>query len=412
MADTATKKVDELNKLTIDSQGEPKDALDESADGLVQAIRDEISEMIQKHEEASGPSEDIEMTSYTIGREAAFQTIQKAYDSAMADNSIEGVHLAVSDSYNAQDENYPIQFHGRGSGENRTWVPLRLSGQGPGITQIGVPGVRENTIEVHGPWTGPAGAYKKPIVLEYFTLKGAKMEGDEDHSGIRIASVPFGRIHDVTCDTDGHAVSWLGEWLDTEHEAHCFGWAVNDTKVWGGERGFDIRGDAGAHGTEFANCHTTACRSTGVRIIGAANVTYRGGVIQLCYGWGAEIRGAKSTTIREVYVEGNARGNSYPVEIYTRGDTKTIFDGCYFHGINPRSTSHEHQYVMRAVNSHTAVGLTFTNNQVRRYGDGAVAQMHKSEAEVHNNTIGKDANEFGLVTDSCTITKWGQEIEV
>lgn len=390
---------------------------------VVSAIRDLVTERLDERlteyvtQDELDEREDglpTQGNPYAIGAECDHQTIQAAYDAALQAGAYP--QLQITQSYDPTAETYPIQLTGHP--KTRAWHPFTLQGYGPGC-QIGHTGVTGDIIQVHGPPAGGQEAYKKPAVLRDFRTRGG-----DGGAQIHIAGLPNGRIRDVLLLGRGHGVQWTAPFLEmattddgSEITSHSFGWDLHSVTAWGCQAGFKAGRGASAHSTSFTHCRANNCYGAGLHWSGAVSLTWRGGDIQLNRAYGAALRGCEAVTIRDAYVEGNGRtkdtSTELPVEVYAKDTNALTIDSCYFHGINPRSVTHEYNEVQRGVNVHDSKAVNVTNNHVRRYGDGFVSAMNNSQVELHGNHIPSDDDTTltGKVTRDSTITAWGDALE-
>lgn len=343
---------------------------------------------------------------YGIGHSQNYQTLQGAYEAAM--DAGESPHLQIKEDYHPRDETYPVVMHGRQNGD---WIPFDLSGPGMGNdrAQLGHKDVKGDVLQLHGPPGGGQYSYKKPAVIRNLRIRNG---GDKNTAHIRIAGLPNGRIRDTELAGSGNGVQWQGPFLDMAEgvgQSHSFGWHLNSVEAWGPHNAFQAGPQGGAHSTMFSDCRANNCR-TGLQFKGASNVVWRGGDIQLCKGFGAALRECLSTTIRDCYIEGNGRHIDYPIEVYARTCSGLTIDSNYFHGTNPRDTTHDYNWVQRGINLQDSRGVNVTNNTAVRYGDGLLSAHTMSEAEAHGNHEYKSSPIYGYIGGDSTVTEYGTPI--
>lgn len=343
---------------------------------------------------------------FEIGEDRAHRTIKDAYDNAMSSDT--PPLLKPVSTYDPEQEQYPIEFHGT---PDREWLPFTLDGHGVG-TALGHEGVEGDILQIHAPTEGGQGCYKKPAIL-----RNVSLQGGDGGAQIHIAGVPNGRIRDVVATGPGIGVQWTAPFLEdmVPDSAHSFGWDLHGVTAWGCQTGFRAGRGASIHSTGFTQCRANNCRGAGVAISGAANIVWRGGDSQLNGGFGFSLRDCEAATIRDAYIEGNGRRkdakNDVPLEIYGKNADGLTVDGCYFHGINPRTVEHDYKTVQRALNVHESQSAAFTNNLARRYGDGLIASMSGSDVEAHGNQIQDDSVLVAANTSDSTITEYGHPID-
>lgn len=343
----------------------------------------------------------------SVGDNAAHDTVQAAYDAAMAEGR--AAHIKITESYDRYKEDYPVVFAGDA---DRNWYPVTLSGEGPGVTKLGTPETETDILHLHGPPEGGQHAYHRPATIRDLSIHGGNPDDGKNTVGIKIGGLPFGVMERVMLLNDGHGAVWRSPFMpmaDGVTQSHSFGWKVKNTQAWGTQDGFALRPGSGAHSTQFSGCVATSCKGAGLSVHRSANVTWTGGDIQLCHYFGVRADFAESLTIGDTYIEGNGRGTNYPIEIYAKGCHGLNVRGNYFHGINPRGTpGHDYQFVQRAVNVHESEDVTLNGNTVRRYPGGFISAMSESSADLQNNSYREKAPEEGYVTNDSTVTRFGQ----
>lgn len=296
--------------------------------------------------------------------EPGFPTIADAWTAA-ADGDVIYIHS----SYDAQaaGESFPVRLDFRDK-------EVMLTGGHPSGSVIDASHTSENVLEVVG--AGHDDYQCNPVVQNLRIVGG--------NVGLKVMGAPYSAYQNlVLSETGSHGIEVCTYAASDGTDYGCFGCTFSNCQAWGtGGNGFHLNADAAPHATAFENCHATACQGIGFRLRGAAT-KLTGGVCQLNHDWGVEVRGGMDVVIEGAYIEGNARGRSFPIEIYMRGSEGASVRDCYFHGINPRGASHDYQWVQRAVNAHTCDSLTVDDCTIRRYGDGAVALFDSMDVDVH-----------------------------
>lgn len=294
-------------------------------------------------------SSSVELGGRRIVGEDGYETIAAAW-SAAAD----GDSIYVHSSYDAQTagETFPIVL-------DYSEKEVMLTGGHPSGSVIDAGDADANVIEVIG--RGVEDYRNNPVV------QNLKIVGGE--IGLRVRRAPFSSFDNlVFYDTGSH-----GMCIDSHPDGGTFGTNWSNCQAWhcGGD-GFRAVRSAQPHGTTYWGCRATANRGVGFRLRGTSSMLF-GGTSQLNYDYGIEVRSGWGVGITGVYIEGNARGNDFPVEVYGRGADGLTIENCYFHGINPRGAEHNHDRVQRGVNVHDTEALTVRDCTARRYEDGFIA---------------------------------------
>lgn len=237
--------------------------------------------------------------------------------------------------------------------------PVALVGRSPVASRLG-------DVEVRG--RGP-GTYGSPVYFNRLAVDGT----------LKLVDAPQTMLSDVVLTGASHGLhvaSETDDWGSYGIRAQRV-YAVNNS----GD-GFRLDTNASTHSSHFVDCLSQANKGAGYRIRGYAN-SIRGGTVQLNHGAGVDVR-APACTVRDAYVEGNGRAEETPVEIYGQEAHGLSVKDCYFHGINPRSTTHDHKYVQRAVNVHESKSVSVVDNSYRKYPDAFVKSFGAEVREVGN----------------------------
>jgi hypothetical protein len=294
-----------------------------------------------------------------------YETIAKAWEDAESGDTV-----YVHSSYDARSagEKFPIVL-------DYEEKEVMLTGGHPSGSVIDASHTNQNVIEVLGRGMND---YRNNPMVQNLKIVGGKI-------GLRIRAAPFSSYRNLVLYQNGsHGVSIEGYTdPDSGRDKGTFGATFNECQAWScGGDGFRTENAAHAHGTAFFNCKATSNRGVGFRLRGYTNKLV-GGTSQLNYQWGVEARRGKGSFIQGMYLEGNSRGRDFPVEVYANNADGLSIQNCYFHGINPRSTEHNHDHVLRAINVHDTQQLTIRDNTVRSYGDGFIALFGCEDPDVY-----------------------------
>ncbi len=288
-----------------------------------------------------------------------YTTIADAWDAA-ADGDTVYVHSSYDAS--AAGESFPIELDCREK-------QVTLTGGHPSASVIDAGSTDETVLEIVG--AGNGDYQNNPIVKDLKIVGGGL--------GLRLRAAPFASFQNlVFYQTGSHAVL-----IDSHPDSGTFGTNWYNLQAWNcGGDGIRMVRSAEPHGTTLWGCRFTANRGAGVRFRGTT-CKMIGGTSQLNYDYGVESRGGYANQISGAYIEGNARGNDFPVELYARHTDGLTIESCYFHGINPRGANHNHDRVQRAVNVHDCEKLSVRDCVARRYGDGFLATFGCTDVDVH-----------------------------
>lgn len=311
---------------------------------------------------------DTQPATSTVGAGGEFETLQAAWDNCPYGSSLS---LWIRPDYDPRAEDYPIKFHRNGDDQ---FKPVTLRGPGPGSVAIGHADVQGDVLSVVG--AGPAG-YTRPFYAEGVRFEGAKPDADGKGAGLSIQNAPHSMLQGVLFHTQNHGLEVCGGGQG------CFGLVASLCQAWNcGGDGFRLTSDAKPHNSQLIGCKAIANKGAGVRWLGGIQGSMYGCDIELNHGYGVGMRG-QAVSIKDSYIEGNARAVDYPVEVYGRGANGLTVADCYFHGINPRGASHEHKRVQRAVNLHDSKSVTLRDCVYQRYGDRFFAGFKGTEAQLH-----------------------------
>ncbi|OYR39201.1 right-handed parallel beta-helix repeat-containing protein [Halorubrum sp. Eb13] len=308
---------------------------------------------------ATDPSGDYDIGGRRLVGADGYGTVAEAW--ADADD---GDTVYVHSSYDAAEagESFPIELDCREK-------QVTLCGGHPSASVIDAGETDKTVLEVVG--AGSGDYQNNPLVKDLKVVGGG--------IGLRLRAAPFASFENLTFyRTADHAVL-----VDGHPDSGTFGTNWYNVQAWNcGGDGIRTDRSAAPHGTTLWGCRFTANRGAGVRFRGAA-CKMVGGTSQLNYDYGVETRGGNATLVSGAYVEGNARGNDFPVEVYAKRADGLTVENTYFHGINPRGAEHGHDRVQRAVNVHDSEKLTVRDCVARRYGDGFVATFGCVDADVY-----------------------------
>lgn len=303
----------------------------------------------------------------TVGASGEFDTLQAAWDDAAFG---EPLALWLLPDYDPHAETYPVEFT---RNSNNEFKPLTLRGPGPSSVSIGHSDVEGDVLSIMGAGSSD---YSRPVLIQGVRFEGGAKAGDAG-AGLAIANAPHSMLQDVLFQTEHHGLEVCAG------GSGCYGLVAINCQAWNcGGDGFRMNSDAKPHNTHFFGCKAIANQDAGFRFGGGVNASIIGGDIELNHGWGVEAR-SRGLSIKDCYIEGNGRAVDYPVEVYGRNADGLAIRDCYFHGINPRSVSHDHKRVQRAVNLHNSTSVSISDCIYQRYGDRFYAGFKGSEAALH-----------------------------
>lgn len=310
-----------------------------------------------------GPDQTILGGDLVVGNDG-YGTIQAAWNDAR-----DGDTVFVHHSYDAESagEQFPIVLDYREK-------EVTVSGGHPSGSVVDASHTSADIFHVEGVEHHD---YRNHPMLQNLKLVGGSV-------GLRIKGAPHNLFQNlVIYDTGSHGV-WLEEGAGPNGESlGSFGNTFLNCQVWNaGGDGFREATSANPHATNYAYCKAIACKGVGFRLRGFMTKV-QGGDAELNHSWGFDIRSGQGIHLTDVYVEGNARAEDYPVEIYAKGAHGLVIDTCYLHGINPRSTTHSYDRVQRAVNVHDSRHVSVQNCTMRRYGDAGIALFNCDDADIH-----------------------------
>ncbi len=325
------------------------------------------------HQNNSSSTDGYDIGGRRIVGEDGYATIETAWEAAE-----DGDTVYVHSSYDAQTagEEFPIVL-------DYGTKQVTLTGGHPSGSIIDAGDVDENVIEVIG--TGSSDYRNNPVV------RNLRIEGG--NIGLRVRCAPYASFENlVLYNTGSH-----GTYIDSHSDGGTFGTNWFNCQAWNcGGDGFREKRSADPHATAYFGCQAIANRGVGFRLRGTAS-HLSGGTTQLNHSYGVEVRSGRSVNVSGVYIEGNARSEDYPVEIYATRADGLLVDGCYFHGINPRGANHDYTRVQRGVNVHDTSQITVRDNFVRRYGNGFIAIFGCSDGDMHSGShCLDDAELFGV----------------
>lgn len=167
-----------------------------------------------------------------------------------------------------------------------------------------------------------------------------------------------------------------------------------NVQAWNcGGDGFRLDNDSGPHATQFYGCHAIANKGGGFRLRGYKTAMH-GGSSQLNHSYGLDVR-SPAVSVKDAYIEGNARREDYPVEIYGRECHGLSVKDCYLNGMLPRQVWHDFDNVQRGVNIHDSESVSVVDNVYRNFGEEFYAGFD-SDARLEDNWAVDDTPE---VTD-------------
>ncbi|MBV0925464.1 right-handed parallel beta-helix repeat-containing protein [Halomicroarcula limicola] len=319
-----------------------------------------------------GPSEPFEVGGDALNLggtlvvgDGGYDTITQAWDAASSGDTI---YVHCSYDAEAAGEPFPVVL-------DYEEKEVMLTGGHPSGSVIDASHSNENVIEVLGRGMND---YRNNPVVQNLKIVGGDV-------GLRVRAAPFASFENlVIYRTGSHGVSIEGYTdPDSGRNKGTFGVYFHNCQTWvcGGD-GFRTEGDALPHGTTFTNCKASSNGGIGFRLRGYTNKLI-GGAAQLNHSYGIEARVGKANLIQNCYIEGNSRAKSYPVELYASGADGLTISNCYFNGINPRSTSHNHDHVLRAINVHESSKLSIRDCTVRNYDEGFIATFSCRDPDFH-----------------------------
>ncbi len=319
----------------------------------------------QEQDKTSSDAVDSPGGGRRIVGDQGYTTIAEAWDDAES-----GDIVYIHSSYDAKeaDEAFPIVL-------DYEEKEVMLSGGHPSGSVIDASHCENNVIEVLGRGMND---YRNNPVVQNLKIIGGNV-------GLRIQAAPFSSYQNlVFYNTGSHAVEIAG-YVDPDsgRSKGTFGATFTNCQAFqSGGDGFRTNKNAYAHGTTFQSCRATANRGAGFRLRGYI-CKIHGGTTQLNFDYGIEARLGKAMNIRGVYIEGNSRGNEFPVEVYVRNADGFTIDTCYFHGIVSRAVSHDFESVCRGVNAHQTQHLNVRSCTARNYDDGFIALFGCEDPDIH-----------------------------
>ncbi|MBX0295763.1 right-handed parallel beta-helix repeat-containing protein [Haloarcula nitratireducens] len=297
--------------------------------------------------------------------DGGYDTITQAWDAASSGDTIY-VHC----SYDAKEagEPFPVVL-------DYEEKEVMLTGGHPSGSVIDASHSSENVIEVLGRGMND---YRNNPVVQNLKIVGGDV-------GLRVRAAPFASFENLVVYRAGsHGVHVQGYTdPDSSREKGTFGALFHNCQTWvcGGD-GFRMAVDAMPHGTTFHSCKASSNEGVGFRIRGYVNEIV-GCTSQLNHSYGVEARRGKGSHIEGSYIEANGRANSYPIDVYAKNADGLNIHNCYFNGITPRSTAHNHDYVLRAINVHDTDRLSVNNCTFRNYGEGVIATFGCVDPDFH-----------------------------
>jgi|GEM_PF-2697432 len=297
--------------------------------------------------------------------DGGYDTIQGAWEAAT-----DGDVIRVLGSYDAQaaGEPFPITL-------DYTRKQVSLVGGHPSGSVIDAGDADANVIEVRG--VGSDDYLNQPEVRD-LRLTGGQI-------GLRIRGAPFAAYQNLLFDgTGSHGSRIEGYRNRAGLPIGSFNTMFFNCEAWGcGGDGFSSVADAESHETYYLGCRATANRGAGFRVRGSASKLI-GGVSQLNHSYGVVARQGNSITVDSLYLEGNGRSESYPIEVLAGQTMATTVQNCYFHGINPRPTpGHDFDLVQRGVNFYEVDTGAVQRCTGRRYGSGLAAVVDSEDIDVN-----------------------------
>ncbi|AQL44664.1 hypothetical protein BV210_18025 (plasmid) [Halorientalis sp. IM1011] len=294
-----------------------------------------------------------------------YSTIAAAWADAASGDTV-----YVHSSYDAEEagEQFPIQL-------NYEEKEVMLTGGHPSGSVIDASHTNANVIEVLGRGMND---YRNNPLVQNLKIVGGNI-------GLRVRAAPYSTYNNLVFYKNGsHGVS-IEPYTDPDsgRDKGTWGATFNDCQAWScGDNGFNTHKDALPHGTTFMNCKATWNGGVGFNLRGYTNKII-GGTTQLNDSYGIKAKLGKGSLIQGVYLEGNSRQADFPVELYATNADGLSVQNCYFNGINPGPTAHDHDHVLRGVNVHDTQKLSVRDCTVRNYGQGFISLFSCSDADVY-----------------------------
>lgn len=294
-----------------------------------------------------------------------YDTIAQAWADAESGDTIH-----VHSSYDAQSvgEQFPIVL-------DYNEKEVLLTGGHPSGSVIDASHTNENVIEVLG--RGMNDYRNNPMVTNLKIIGG--------DIGLRIRAAPYSAYKNLVFYRTGSHGARIEGYTDPDSGRNkgTFGVSFTDCQAWScGGDGFRTEHAALPHGTTFTSCKATACDGVGFRLRGYTNKVLNS-ASQLNHSYGIEARYGKAMLIQGCYIEGNSRSGSYPVDLYAKNADAISIKDCYFNGHTSRSTSHDYDDVIRAINIHESNHLSISDCTARNYRDGFIALFHCEDPDLH-----------------------------
>ena len=310
-----------------------------------------------------GPDETVLGGDVVVGADG-YGTIQAAWDAAA-----DGDTVYVHSSYDAEaaGESFPVVLD---YGQKE----VAVAGGHPSGSVVDASHTDQDVFHVEGVAQYD---YRNHPLLANLKIVGGNV-------GLRIRGAPHNCFRNlVVYATGSHGIAIEEGTGPDGGSLGSFGNTFMNCQVWNaGGNGFHEETSADPHATNYAYCKAMACKGIGFRLRGWMTKVH-GGDAELNHGWGVEVRSCQSVHLSDVYIEGNARAESFPLEVYARYADGLSIDNCYLHGINPRSTDHSYTYVQRAINVHDSNQIDIRDCTFRRYGEGGIALFGCSDADIH-----------------------------
>lgn len=293
-----------------------------------------------------------------------YETIQAAWNEARSGDTV-----YVHSSYDAESagEQFPVVL-------DYSQKEVMVAGGHPSGSVVDASHTDSDIFHVEGVAQYD---YRNHPILQNLKLVGGNV-------GLRIKGAPHNLFQNlVVFDTGSHGIT-LEEGTGADGESlGSFGNTFLNCQVWNaGGDGFREFTSSNPHATNYAYCKAIACQGVGFRLRGFMTKV-QGGDAELNHSYGFDIRSGQGIHLTNVYIEGNARDESFPVEVYAKRAHGLVIDGCYLHGINPRTTTHSYDRVQRAINVHDSRHVVVENCTVRRYGEGGIALFGCADADIH-----------------------------
>ncbi|WP_254822720.1 right-handed parallel beta-helix repeat-containing protein [Haloglomus halophilum] len=310
-----------------------------------------------------GPDQTILGGDMIVGRDG-YDTIQGAWDDAHDGDT---VHVHSSYDAEAAGEQFPIVL-------DYSEKEVMVSGGHPSGSVVDASHASEDIFHVEGVAQYD---YRNHPILQNLKLVGGNV-------GLRIKGAPHNLFQNlVVFETGSHGIT-LEEGTGPDGDSlGSFGNTFLNCQVWNaGGDGFREFTAANPHATNYAYCKAMACQGVGFRLRGFMTKV-QGGDAELNHSYGFDIRSGQGIHLSNVYIEGNARDEDYPLEVYGKNAHGLVIEGCYLHGINPRTTTHSYDWVQRGINVHDSRHVVVQNCTMRRYGDGGIALFGCADADVH-----------------------------